>query len=309
MKSATANNMVRILLTFKVALGLATTPALAEDATASKAPAASEENENLIKPPPRTPAVKKVFTDEDRRKICARHEGRYIAYAGEVFKVEKCKRRPVHSSDLVFDLVRRGNTITEVDAKPIAALAEGPAIDPNTEDAKARSCNEFNGRYVSHSYGDVWFVERCTRRLIPDWETYLTHRRARGGIKNTDEILVVNWAEFNALREGRPVASVVDEEFSKYAAEWAPIDIIPIDEACAGVDGKYVSFYSRLYKIEKCRKREIDSEHFLWKNKTGQKFTELRPEQWISMPDGPPIKPDVDPAAKPQPFDPGAPKD
>jgi len=27
------------------------------------------------------------------------------------------------------------------------------------------------------------------------------------------------------------------------------------------------------------------------------------------MPDGPPIKPDVDPAAKPQPFEPGAPKD
>lgn len=299
-------------LTFATAVlvvGLAASVVMAAEPTAPKAAASEPENENVIKPPPRSPAVKRIFTAEEKRKLCARHEGRFISYAGEVFKVEKCKRRPVHSSDLVFDLVRRGNTITEVDAKPIAALEEGPAIDPNTEDAKARSCHEFNGRYVSHSYGDVWFVERCTRRLIPDWETYLAHRRARGSSKANDEILVVNWAEFNALKEGRPLASIVDEEFSKYAAEWAPIDIIPIDEACAGVDGKYVSFYSRLYKIEKCRKREIDSEHFLWKNRSGQKFTELRPEQWISMPDGPPIKPDVDPTIKPQPFEPGAPRE
>ncbi|MEI6398419.1 MAG: hypothetical protein WCO71_06595 [Pseudomonadota bacterium] len=67
------------------------------------------------------------------------------------------------------------------------------------------------------------------------------------------------------------------------------MDIIPIDEACKGVDGKIVTFYSRMYKIEKCRKREIDAESFTMHGGAGSsKLTELKPEQWISMPDGKP---------------------
>ena len=66
-----------------------------------------------------------------------------------------------------------------------------------------------------------------------------------------------------------------------------------MDEACHGVDGRVVSYYSRLYRIERCRKREItDTEEFLRRlgNIERKEILELRSEQWLSLPDGAPIQ-------------------
>jgi hypothetical protein len=95
--------------------------------------------------------------------------------------------------------------------------------------------------------------------------------------------------EFWAMRQGRDISSIIDKDFAKLLDGSAGVDIIPVDEACKGVDGKIVTFYSRMYKIEKCRKREIDAESFTMHRKLGDvKLIELKPEQWISMPDGKP---------------------
>jgi len=303
-----------LILTF--VLGNATlaaaesTPGVETSGKTATAAAPVEEDENIIKAPPRAAAVRRVFTVTERRKICDRFNGRFIGFAGDVFLVEDCKRRPIISSDYVFEIVRRGNRIVEVDAKPIAAIPEGQPLDPGAEGGIARSCSEFNNRYVTYSSGDLFFVERCVKRLVPDWESYIAHRRARGLSKASDEVLAVSWVEFSALKSGDPIASIVDDEFRKMAAEWAPIDIIPIDEACAGLEGRVVSFYSRLYRVEKCRKREIDAEHFLWKQRSELRFTELRAEQWVSLPDGKPILPEGRvTAAEQKPYDPGAPQE
>ena len=91
--------------------------------------------------------------------------------------------------------------------------------------------------------------------------------------------------EFWAMRQGRDISSIIDKDFAKLLDGSAGVDIIPVDEACKGVDGKIVTFYSRMYKIEKCRKREIDAESFTMHRKLGDvKLIELKPEQWISMP-------------------------
>ena len=58
------------------------------------------------------------------------------------------------------------------------------------------------------------------------------------------------------------------------------------------MDGKIVTFYSRMYKIEKCRKREINAEKYTMGRRVNDaKLIELRPEQWVSMPDGKPFEP------------------
>jgi len=267
---------------------------------------ASSEDDNIIKAPPPVPARKKNYSPEEIRKQCSKYEGRFIAFYGDVFKVEKCRRRPVVANETVFKLMQSGAQIAEVPAVAIAAIPEGESIDLAATEASARPCGSFQGKYVTYSFSDVYFVEKCTRFLIPDYETFVTHRKSKGKSPG-DEVLSLSWTEFSGLKAGDDIPSILNKEYANLLEMGPPVDIIPVDEACAGLNGKMVSFYSRIYRIEKCRKREADPELFLRKNMEA-KFQELKPEQWISLPDGLPLEVPK-PEGKPEPFDPGAPKD
>lgn len=271
----------------------------------STAAAQAPEDENEIKIPPPVPAKKRVFTAQEVREQCNRFEGRFVSFYGEIYKIEKCKRRPVHANETVFQLQRNGIQIVEVKPVTIAALPEGDSLDLGAAESRPRPCSTFHNHYITHSMADVFWVVKCTKQLIPDYETYVMHRKTTG--KNApQEVLSVSWTEFSALKNGADVPSVIPKEFAKVLDMAPPVDVIPIDEACAGLNGKIVSFYSRLYRIEKCRKREMDPEA-LGKKAPELAVQELKPEQWISLPDGAPII-EKSSEAKPEPFDPGRPQ-
>jgi hypothetical protein len=179
----------------------------------------------------------------------------------------------------------------DVSGDVVAALEEGDALDFAETKAQARTCKQLEGQYVTFSNVDVYFVERCHRRMFPDWETYIRHREKRGDKKG--EILALSWIEFDQLTPGATLPSVVDDMFKKLLSGEAGVDVIPVDEACAGIDGKVVSYYQHLYRIERCRKREIvDPELFMKKlGLSGSvKVSEINSEQWLSLPDGAPIE-------------------
>lgn len=249
----------------------------------------TEDDDNIIKKPKETSEpVAKEFTNGEKNKACARFNGKLVSVSGEMWKIKDCKRHQVNDADLVFRLSRQGTPVVEADARELAAIPIGETWDI-IHAGKARSCSVFNGKYITLSYTDIYFVDRCIRRLIPDYETLLKHRRDRKD-RSTD-ILAVSDVEFHAIKQGRDLPSEVDREFSKLIDGSAGVDIIPVDEACRGVEGKLVSFYSRLYRIEKCRKREIDAESFTMKRRAlDAKIVELKPEQWLSLPDGKPLE-------------------
>ena len=98
-------------------------------------------------------------------------------------------------------------------------------------------------------------------------------------------------AVLDSLEVGEPMRSVVDDMFAKLLTGSAGVEIIPVDEACEGVNNMVVSYYSRLYRIERCRKREIISPELFMK-KAGRnlaKLKEMSSEQWLSLPDGEPM--------------------
>ena len=280
--------ILSLLFIFGVAAGerVFCQPSLSTKSVDPKAPA-EEEDDNIIRRPKETPPPPvKEFTKAEEQKACAKYNEKTISISGEIWLVQGCKRHQVHDADMIFKL-SRAKTILEVDAREAAPIPIGNSWD-ETAAAKIRPCASFNGKYVTYSYTDVYFVDRCIKHLVPDYETLLAHRKERS-IKGT-EVIPLNPPEFYALKQGRDISSVVDKEFAKLLDGSAGVDIIPIDEACKGVEGKLVTFYSRMYRIEKCRKREIDPEVYTMKRR-GQNIqtTELRPEQWISMPDGKPI--------------------
>ena len=248
-----------------------------------------DDDDNIIKKPKESSEpIAKEFTNIERNKACSKFNGKLVSLSGEMWKVKDCKRHQVNDPDIMFRLSRQGGAVVEADARELAAIPIGETWD-SLQSGKPRTCAAFNGKYITLSYTDIYFVDRCIRRLIPDYETLLKHRRDRKD-RSTD-VLAVSDAEFHAVKQGRDIPSEVDREFAKLIDGSAGVDIIPVDEACHGVEGKLVSFYSRLYHIEKCRKREIDAEAFTMKRRTlDAKIIELKPEQWLSLPDGKPYE-------------------
>ncbi len=266
----------------------------AKTAKDKNAKAGEDEKELLVAPD--EPDRRKVYTESDRKRICAKYNNQLIAYYGDVWKVDNCKRRPITDSKTVYGFQRNGQKVVDVDSDAIAALSEGQPLDLNEAEDTARSCKQLEAHYVTFSAVDVYFVEHCKKRLFPDWATYVKHRDRRDDKKG--EILSLSLVEFDRTASGENIPSVVDDLFSKLLSGSAGVEIIPVDEACEGLEGRISSYYSRLYRVEKCRKREIvDPDVFLIRNGGAAiKVVEMKSEQWISLPDGEPIGAPLKPA-------------
>ncbi len=243
---------------------------------------------------PEDPGVRNEYSKEEVRAICRKHEGKLIAFYGDVFRVERCQRRAYMDNKNVYRLQREGVKVTQVDNDVIAALPEGEAIDLAQTVASARSCKQLEGHYVTYSNVDVYVVEKCKKRLFPDWETYIQHRE-KGGDKKA-EILALSWIEFSRIGEGKPLVSVLDDMFRKLASGDAGVDVIPVDEACRGLEGRVASYYSHLYRVERCRKREIEDPNNFFKTNAALakvKVAVMTSEQWLSLPNGRPVVSEV----------------
>ena len=169
-------------------------------------------------------------------------------------------------------------------------MAEGEPYDVASTRANARDCADLEGRYITFSNVDVYFVQECRKRLFPDWTTYIAHREKSGrqrGSNRNGEILALSWIEFARLRLGKSYNSVLDD-YLEDVDQVDGIEVLSISEACAGLNGNVVSYLSRLYKIEDCRKKEIAAPDLYLRSKSSQQLNivELSASQWVSLPDG-----------------------
>lgn len=232
------------------------------------------------------PPKMKTFTQAQKKAECAKYENRYISYYDQIFKVEGCKRREVRDGELLARLIK-GRSITSVSSDTVIMLEEGKVYTAS-DVYPTRSCAQLNHRYVTHGSNEIFYVEDCKRLSFPDWDTYETHREKHD---KKSPVLELTAKEFNSLKAGKVFPSVLDNVFKGLLEGSAGVDVIPVDEACRGVNEKFVSYYSRLYRIERCRKREITNpEAFMRKSENNRmKFIELSSEQWLSLPDGKPM--------------------
>ena len=174
--------------------------------------------------------------------------------------------------------MKRNTPVAEVDGSTVAMIPTGQPIG---EKVKVKSCSRLNGRYALSRAGDMYLIEGCQKRLFPDWETYLEHSKKR----RSKSVYELSEDEFHSLKPGSDIASVLDEDFRSQDIVETEADVIPLREACSGVNGRYVSYYSKVYKIERCRKREVMNPTDLLRRRSSR-LIELSSEQWISLPDG-----------------------
>lgn len=290
-----ASGMVAGLLMASAALSWQQTAAAQSDAPTITAQPNTANGKKAPEPelefprPSETTYPAKAYTQAEIKQVCAKYDGQTIAYYSDFWKVVNCVRRPIIDAKTIYEHLRGGKQVIDVTEDVIATLPEGEPLDWAISKEAARGCKQLEGQYVTYSAVDVYFVERCKKRLFTDWATYLKHREKRGDSKG--EILSLSWLEFEELPSGEPVPSIIDDIFAKLLKGDIQVDVIPIDEACEGVDGKIASYYSRLYRIEQCHKREIMApDAFIKSFGMGPvQVVELRSEQWLSLPDGKPI--------------------
>jgi len=208
--------------------------------------------------------------EADKRAACKKYEGTFIGYYGKVYKVENCKRRWI--------------PIVEVEGRFVAAIPEGRPFQNMAELNAARTCKQLDKMYVTNNFLDIYYVEDCKLFSFPDYETYIDHRKMTKNLSS--EVSSISNRELRSLGKAKEVRSVVDEKGEKLEAVTKGIDIIPAKIACKGLDGLWVSFVSRTYRIENCRKREIDPERLLRLSKGKVKLQEITAQQWLSIPDG-----------------------
>ena len=222
-------------------------------------------------------------------KPCGDLEGKYIAYYGDVYLIKNCKRYRV-PKDKIYELTK-SEEIHVAESKDMQITTKGPDLDSGKQ---SRKCKDLEGQYVSFAYSDVYFVKRCRKYLIPDWETAENHmRKTQGHLNKTPEILSLTWEEFSQLKVANQLASVLDKEYfeTMQKLKEQQVDIISQGEACEGINGKYVSYYSRVYKIERCFKRLVDGAALSRvASKKMANIKEISSQVWISIPAGSPIE-------------------
>lgn len=219
---------------------------------------------------------------EEKRKVCRKYESKMISFSGEIFKVENCRRRPVDSKE-VYAWQKKGKPIIDVDATPIRLLESKKPRPYGT--SKVRTCKQLEGKFVTFSFTDVYLVKKCLLQRFPDWASYLSFQD-RAGRKN-EKILALTIEEFTKLKVGRELPTVLVEE--QYSQD-EPLEILAVSDACEGINGRFVSYYSRLYKIDRCRKRPVDAAAFTRTKSKPRKIIEITSQQWLSLPSGDPWK-------------------
>ena len=239
----------------------------------------NEGNKTIWQPPDQ-----RSFTSGEKKKECRKYEGKLIAYYGQVYKVEKCLRRAI-PYELLSSLTRRRKKIHSVEGDTMIMLKKGEPLT-ETKQKSHKNCRSLDGEYVTSGEHEIYYVENCQKHPFPDWETYTEHRKKRK--KSASPIIELTEKEFSNLKTGRSEKSVLDREFHNMNLESKGIMVIPIEEACRGKNGKLASYYSKLYRIENCKKRLIIEPERQKRElrKSHATVQELTTDQWISIPDG-----------------------
>ena len=254
----------------------------------------SEQNQQTEAEPEDEPSPEP--TPAQKKAVCKKYKNKYIVYYGKVYHVESCKRYELNSEQ-VYNLTKTNKLrLREVGAEVVASLPAGGKYKDEPKDTETL-CKRHEGQYITFSFVDVYWVESCKKRPFPDWSSYESHR---GKLKNARMPLKsLELDEFLALENGEPMPSVIDEEFRELLRP-DNVDIIPLDEACQGVVGTYVTYLGQIYFIEAmkqkgsvgrlCQKRRVDAEEYTRK-KANSKFhlRELSSSQAISIPEGSPM--------------------
>ena len=203
--------------------------------------------------------------------LCKKYEGAYISYYDGLYQVRGCKR--YDKSRSAYQITKSGAHIQQVGADVIKQI---PLAEANSKPAKTNKsavCKKLEGKYVSVSFTNIYYVSNCQRRLFPNWETYQEHRQRRS-VTLDDLIVPVYKAELQSLPIGEVMSSTATMVKKKVSSA-------SMQQRCRELENKYVSFYRHIYQIKNCKRKHVQYDAF---KQSGAAITrELTAEEWQSF--------------------------
>ena len=245
---------------------------------------------------------KSILSPRERRRLslkhCQRYEGKVLSYYEETFRVRGCQRH-VLDHEKLSKLLKKGVKVEKVDGSVIMSL---PLATPAAYRVPALSCAKLNGRYITSNYEEVYFVEKCRKRLFPDGVTYNQHLRDRGIAESS--LQLYGSEVLDQIKDGKPFASVAPSGESEEAGD-AGVANLGKNQKCKDLEGRYVRYFIYLYKVRRCQKRPVDDQKFsqimadIDRNPEAGKLVKeeirkvitISDKIWISLPLGPPHVP------------------
>ena len=214
--------------------------------------------------------------DNIDKTLCQKYEGTHISYYNQIFLVRDCKRHLISNQKQVYSLTKQGAEITRVEAAVIRALpAAGKKKVSAQQISKEELCREVNNRYITYSRG-IYYVDDCRKRPFPNWDSYREHLRNREDNAAT-EVVALNLQKFRTIPLGKNMPDVNALLLTK-----RPTVAVDVDKICKDLEGKHVSYYSKIYYIENCQKRLVPYQTL--KEEPIEVVRELTSEQWLALP-------------------------
>ena len=240
------------------------------------------------------PHSEKVFTTAEKKALCKIPQPSISPIIIRFARINNAcqKKQSSGKEDLAQDVVR---------PKPIEVsgpvLRVFPLLTVKSARTRVPSCTELNGKYVTASdTSHVVFVQNCQRRLFPDTVTFEEHR---GKLTEQTKIVSIPELALRKIKRGRNFVSALERVYEDLLPSTAPIEIIPIDEACSGIVNTYVSYLGEIFFIEKQPESQNTASeessmafslHAGWLNARNRqkKIYELTATQAQSIPEGKP---------------------
>ena len=211
--------------------------------------------------------------DATDKTLCQKYEGMHISYYNQIFLVRDCKRHLISNQKQVYSLTKQGAEIIRVEAAVIRALpAAGKKVSAEQIN-KEELCREVNNRYISYSRG-IYYVDECRKRPFPNWDSYREHLRTQ---EEKTEVVALNLQKFRTIPLGKNMPDVNASLLTK-----RPTVAVSAAEVCKDLEGKHVSYYSKIYHIENCQKRLVPYQ--IIKEEAVEVVRELTSEQWLALP-------------------------
>ena len=229
-------------------------PAFAQSAVSTKPQPNPLKQQSQIQA---SPKPKTETSIRQRRKqslrLCHQYNGKLVSYYDNTFIIKNCERVPIDHHTLNQHL-KAGKTVIPITNKIINLI---PLQKPSPQPQKAPlRCQDLEGNYVTTDHEDVYYIKGCKKKRFPDWHSYRAHRFKHD--LHTAKFLFITDRDLIRLRSRHDFPSVLPADNDKIITAPPP----SATEVCAELEAQFVAYYSRLYYIDNCKRRPVDTIQF-----------------------------------------------
>lgn len=228
-------------------------------------------------------AVQKFENIRTRQQACVALEGKIVTFYDSAALVTKCIQRPIEDADFLNELIFKKRTpVAEVPARVYRLIPFGePWVkSQNNNVTVSKVCRDLNGKYVTSTGTDYFFIEACKKRSFGNYVEMQAHN------KRNAPILTVAPDVIEKIPDGRPLDGnyerevgalyrivgdsslsplSTDNQRSKPVSSAEELAALPQKSGkgsdskniCRELNQKVVSFYSQIFFITNCQKRPI----------------------------------------------------